>query len=187
MSLYHKYIAAVIGVFVLLVGIHFLSSDRSAPGVGGYKQASPIPKAKKLPVETVALPAGIKAIKHDSLKKLKVPDEIKSDPSQHVTSTATLPKSKGGYDVLSVTNDKGETRILASEKPPALFSLEHSGRVGIGLGYDTRSGQTAKVFVEYTPLTLLGVKVGAEVQGRAHPEIGTPFSAYAGLLLVHEF
>ena len=188
MTLYQRFLVAVLVGFIVLAGIHFLAYDRQAPGVGEYKQAPAIAKAAKLPTVTVPLPRGIKAIKHESLKKLKVPDEIKNDSTKHVTATATLSKSKGGYDVLSVTDDKGETRIMASEKPPAFFSVEHSGRVGLGVGYDSRHGQTSKVILEYTPVTILGVSAGVEAQGRVHPESrDAAVSAYAGILIFKAF
>jgi hypothetical protein len=120
--------------------------------------------------------------------KLDIPEEIKTDPSKHITTTATLPKSKGGYDIISVTDDNGDTEILTKEKPPALFSFDNSGRVGIGVGLDTRSGQTGKAFVEYTPLTVLGVTAGVEAQLNFHPaSIKSPVSAYGGVILFKSF
>jgi len=163
---------------------YYFTVERQKPAVQTFTKAPPIAGAAKLPTETVALPNGIKAIKPEAVKKLGVTVA----PDQHVTATATLPKSKGGYDVVSVTDDAGDTVVLTKEKPPALFGFEHSGRVGIGAGLDTRSGQTAKAFVEYSPVTLFGVTAGIEGQVNFHPtDPRAPASLYGGVLLFKAF
>lgn len=163
---------------------YYFTVERQKPAVQVFTKAPAMAGAAKLPTETVALTKGIKAIKPEAVKKLGVTVA----PDQHVTSTATLPKSKGGYDVVSVTDDDGDTVILTKEKPPALFSLEHSGRIGIGVGVDTRSGQSAKAFAEYTPVTLFGVTAGVDGQVNFHPtDTRAPISFYGGVILFKAF
>lgn len=175
---------SLVGSLLLISLIFYFTVERPRTIGKGFTAAAPIPVAAKLPTETVSLPKGIKAVKPEAVKKLKF--SLRTD--QHLTATAILPKSKGGYSVLSVTDDSGDTTILTEENPPALFSLDNSGRVGIGIGVSTQRGQSAKVFAEYSPITLLGATLGVEAQVSYHPtEITAPVELYGGVILFKQF
>lgn len=163
---------------------YYFTLERQKPSVQSFTKPTAMAGAVKLPTETIALPNGIKAVKPEAAKRIGVVVA----PYQHVTATASLPKSKGGYDVVSVTDDDGDTVMLAKEKPPALFSIEHSGRVGVGAGADIREGKSAKVFAEYSPVMLFGVTVGVEGQVSFHPnDVRSPVSLYGGVILFKSF
>lgn len=175
-------------VGALLVGalFNYLTSRPKAP-VGTLSKPAPVAAAAKLPTEKIPLKAGLRVVNQDAaVKKLPILREELEDGTRHLTTTATLAKSKGGYDVYSVTNDAGDTKLLTVAKPPALFALEHAGRVGIGAGLDSRHGQTAKALVEYTPLTVFGVTVGVEGQARFHPASPDAVVGYYGGVLAYK-
>lgn len=170
-------------IFVFSLG-YYLTVETQSPEVKVYTKPPAMAGAAKLPVESVQMPKGIRAIKPEAVEKLGVVVL----PDQHVTATATLPKSKGGYDVVSVTDDDGGTLVITKEKPPALFSIDNSWRMGLGIGVDTRSGQAGKVFVEYTPLVIFGVTAGIDGQLNFHPsDLRSPVSAYGGVILFKSF
>jgi hypothetical protein len=178
----------VLGVFALIASTIYFVHDRHSGSIGKFVTPPPIKGAANLPTVMTPMPQGIRTIDPAALKKIDIPKEIKADPTQHVTQTATVPKSKGGYNIVSVTNDKGETKLLTEEKPPAWLEWQNSGRVGLGAGHDSEHGQMEKVALEYTPLRVLGMTIGVEVEGRSHPtDPRAAFSHYEGIKLFKEF
>lgn len=88
--------------------------------------------------------------KPDIGKKVALPLAVITDDNKQVTAVVDVPPSRGGTEVISVTDiETGDTVIHAREKELPLLAFETMKRIGVGYGVGT-SGMEAKAFGEFT-------------------------------------
>lgn len=173
------FVAAIIISALLFVQNLFTNHSGTSPA--DYKTPPP---AKGMPAtakEEITLSVPLKIYpKKEAVKKLKLPPVIAEDPAKHVTATAALKPSPGGYTVAAVTNvSTGTTDIISRESPLPLFALGGESEIG-AFGGISSHGNTAVIFGRQDLLRIRSAHVfGAGAVGIIGQDIG--YGVFAGV------
>lgn len=167
--------------FALLALVSLLLSKCSAepPGTPQVFSAAPaLPQAEKVAKVSVPVKKLVVYDKAALAKKVDLPAPIAQDRNAQVTSTAKLPASKGGYEVLSFTNvSTGASSIVSRPLPRPLIGFEPYVELGMRYGLSSDAGQTADIFGRYTFLRVGGAhlalygELSSAVHSKAMAEI----------------
>lgn len=129
------------------------------------------PSVEDVPVDTVPAKK-VKVLRKKELgKKVPLPPEVSENENKQVTAVVDLPPSRGGTQVMAVTDvEEGSTQIYAKEKPLPLIGFPNSKRIGAAYGTTTHGAPEIKVYGEYTFFRMGEVYLGVQAEVNSRPE-----------------
>lgn len=120
------------GAFGSIIYSHF---KPKAPVAQGFSPAPEIPEAAAIP-KVVIVPQKIHVYqKEEAVKKLALPEPIKSAPTLQISSSAIVEPNEGKTEVVGVINTTtGDTDMYVKPLSPPFFEFVNEKEVGIWAG-----------------------------------------------------
>ena len=138
-----KYIDIIGWVVLGIVGIALCSaayswySSRPVMNTEQYTTLPPVKETIKIKRIKVPGPKEIVTVeKKVVVEKLKLPEELKSDPNKQILATGEVPPYEGKTNVVAVMDTKaGSTQIIAKQQPLPIVAFENKKEIGVRGGY----------------------------------------------------
>jgi hypothetical protein len=101
------------------------------------------------------------------IKKVNgLPTWFVSNADEFAVSSANLPETKSGYEVLATVNTKSGTgNIIAKEKPRSLLGFPNEKEVGMRVGYNSKLAQEVSLYGRWNFLRVGNVHLSAYADG----------------------
>ncbi len=131
----HLLFVAILCVAALAGGVYaykWYVPSAQAP-LSDYTAAQPIKEVEKIKVVKVPGPTQIVTVEKEKIvEKLKLPDEIVTNPDVQITATAQVPPYEGTTNAIATMDTKtGQGTIQLKQEPLPLFAFENKKEVGI--------------------------------------------------------
>jgi hypothetical protein len=178
-----KHLLIAIGVCALFVvggvyAYHWYHPSSSTPSTQ-YEVAQPIKEVEKVKHVKVPGPKQIVTIEKEKVvEKLKLPDEIASDPSKNIIATAQIPPYEGKTNAIGILDTKtGEGSIQIKQEPLPFIAFPNEREVGIA-GYYSADLQGVRpvgaVDASWTPIRIgkIRVQIRGEINSRPESRAG---------------
>lgn len=134
MSKPEQILAVVALSAVLAYGMAWYYKPQPVPP-GVTVEAKPAPEVKNEPKVDVPITKPVKAYKPAVKTKLKLPESIASDPSQHVITSIKTPNDERQHTITTVINDKtGESNTFDRVEPLPWMAIDTKTELGVYAG-----------------------------------------------------
>ena len=116
-----------------------------------------------------------------------LPEGFADDPKKQVTSTADLPPSKSGHDVLNIINtESGESEIFAKERKLSFFGFESKREVGARAGLSD-AGRQVDIYLQQDVARIGTFHLSGYLEGSYKPDVDDKAGWKAMAVLYKEF
>jgi hypothetical protein len=173
---YHKYWIVFIILLIIIFG-YYAKWKLSKPPE--YIKVPEIKEVIKYKIKKVEVPIESgKVVVLDKKELVKhvesLPEGFEADPKKQATSTADLPPSNAGHDVLNIIDtETGVSEIFAKEHELPFFAFENKGEMGVRAGISD-AGREVDVYVQKNVIRMGSFHLGGYAEGSYRPDHDKP-------------
>jgi hypothetical protein len=100
------------------------------------------------------------------IKKVNgLPTWFVSNADEFAVSSANLPETKSGYEIIGTMNKNGVGNIIAKEKPRSLIGFPNEKEIGARVGYNSKLAQEVSLYGRWNFLRVGNVHLSAYADG----------------------
>lgn len=151
-------ILALVAALAASTAWHYLKPETKQ--TAQYQVAHEEKAAAKVDKQEIIIKHVMAYDKKEIVKKLDIPEPIKSDPKQEVIANAEVKASERDTSVITtIDTETGEAKIFTKEKPSKLFEIQLKAEYGVYAGAST-SGAMGFVYAKILPAKIKGAEIG---------------------------
>jgi hypothetical protein len=177
-------------IFALIGAIKSWYEEKNKPPISTVEYIK-VPEIKEtVKIKKVEVPVEkIVTIEREKIvEKVKMPEWFVENEKEQAIATASLPKSKAGYDVISTINtETGVGNIIAKEKEMSFFGLPNHKELYIKTGINTHLDGDISTGLSWKVARVGNVEMGFFAEGRLTTGKDSDVMAVGGLIITYGF
>jgi hypothetical protein len=149
-------VAAILGLLVITWNV---MRDKPAP-VGEWRAAEPDRRIDGTGTSTIN-PKRVAVYNPPAKDKLDLPDQVKNDPSKHVTSAVIVKSDERPQSVVTIFDQTtGQTTALTQRMEYPLLAAEQRGQIWIGYGQRNGGQMVGRILIREDLLQVKALHAG---------------------------